>query len=179
MVLSEEFKKNDVIEWMNVYINGNTFCFGSYNFRKGGNQKGYGGASWTIKVKQNNGIIEERRVWGAWSSRSSVMNMYFKPHCIECRIEIINGHFGGDITIDKARETLKRFVPSATIIRDFHKDECAYLIVLKDGRKKPNQQPNQDIIKVLKEMGEYKENIIGSKRLLERIERKGGERYGE
>lgn len=119
--------------------------FGYYDFERGGNQGGYGGAKWTLNMKDGS----KKEVWGSWSSNSSGANRYF-PKCREVQI---NG-IGCAITFELYCKILEDF-PEVTLIEERGFD----IIVLKDGRRKPKWEPDLEVIEILKEKGEYMKEI--------------------
>jgi hypothetical protein len=88
---------------------------------------------------------------GPWSSRSGVMNaMGFGP-CVEITIEDISEKsgilFAGNITVWKAKEIVRKFLPGIYLKMEDSRGEQTYEIVLEDsirlceGCKKPNDDP--------------------------------------
>ena len=120
-------------------------AFGHYDFEKGGNQGGYGGAKWNLNLKD--GTTKE--VWGAFSSNSGSINKDF-PKCREVHI---NG-IGGAITFELYCKILEDF-PEVCLVEENNFD----IMVLRDGRRKPNWEPEQEVIEVLKKKNAYLEII--------------------
>jgi hypothetical protein len=104
--------------------------------------EGYGGRHFKIKIKNEDDTIENIEFNGAWSSRSSVMNMYFEPHSMECIItnsqEVWDRGYtftAGHIALDKAKEAIQKFCPNTEIVRHSYSKndkEVRYIIKRKD-----------------------------------------------
>jgi hypothetical protein len=78
-----------------------------------GNDGGFGGYEWAIKVRDEQGIHEEV-VRGPWSSRSGVVNRVWEKQCVEVLITNNPGdwrrerhYYAGYITVEKAKEAMK------------------------------------------------------------------------
>ena len=100
-----------------------------------GNDGGFYGREWEITMEDGS----KRVLKGAWSSRSGVINKFFKP-CMEVSIiddkkAFERGYtfYAGAITIDLAKEVVRKFLPEWTIIKKIKfGDEIYYKIVRKD-----------------------------------------------
>lgn len=109
--------------------------------------EGFGGS--TFKIKLADGT--DKDLIGPWSSRSGVMNRHF-PQSLEVSITEDAGSFARGWTlfasallVDTAKEALEKFVPEATIIKEEPRmcgdPDICYVVVLKDGRRKPLRAP--------------------------------------
>ncbi len=110
-----------------------------YSWSGKGNDGGFYGREFPIIMKDGSKVILK----GAWSSRSGVINKFFKPHCMEVSITdeveaFKRGYtfYAGAITVDLAKEVVKRFLPEWTIVREIKwEGEIYYKVVRKDDLK--------------------------------------------
>ena len=106
-----------------------------------GNDGGFYGREWDITMKNGKKVTLK----GAWSSRSGVMNRFFKQSMevsiTEDRDSFERGYtfFAGAITVDLAKKVVKRFLPDWTIVKEIkqnelygNESEIYYKIVRKD-----------------------------------------------
>ena len=105
-----------------------------------GNEGGFYGREWDITMKNGKKVTLK----GAWSSRSGVMNRFFKQSMevsiTEDKDSFEKGYtfFAGAITVDLAREVVKRFLPDWTIVKEikryelYNENEIYYKVVRKD-----------------------------------------------
>lgn len=107
-------------------------------------EHGHGGNDFTIRTKEG-----MKTMRGPWSSRSGAMNNYFSTQSTEVLADNGKGLYGIALTIEKAKETIERFLPGIELVKerkDYPKElpDLCYSIKLKDdlrlceGCKKPN-----------------------------------------
>lgn len=75
-------------------------------FAYSGPDTGYGGASFHLLTKQENGSIKEETLIGPWSSNSSSMARAGFPASVPVSWQ---GYIAGEFTLTKAQEILKEF----------------------------------------------------------------------
>lgn len=94
-----------------------------------GDQSGYGGRSFELKMAD--GITEI--IKGPWSSRSSVMNRYFSPECVEVILYERDGMcptlgYASNLTIELAQECARMAGHEFVRRRDGREPETGYVI---------------------------------------------------
>jgi len=105
-----------------------------------GNDGGYGGAEWTVKVRDGETVREEL-VRGPWSSRSGIINQVWKPQCMEVAITDEPDDFekgysftAAALTLEKAKEAIR--ITGANLLKIVEKEgEIRYVPVkIYDGK---------------------------------------------
>lgn len=100
-----------------------------------GNDGGFYGREFPIIMEDGKKVVLK----GAWSSRSSIMNKFFKQSIeisiTENKNNFERGYtfFGRAITVELAKDVVKKFLPDWTVIKEIKwNDEIYYKVVRKD-----------------------------------------------